>query len=88
MRLAVNTNDLADNGFVDHFKEIEQEKYQPRPSILDHSLTKSHTQSMGPEDKNNCAYKIILMFGIGFLLPWQCMLSSLDYLMIEVRDLS
>jgi len=43
---------------------------------------------MGPEDKNNCAYKIILMFGIGFLLPWQCMLSSLDYLMIEVRALS
>jgi hypothetical protein len=32
------------------------------------------------EDKGNVVYKIMLMYGIGLLVPWSVILSILDYL--------
>ena len=37
-------------------------------------------ESNGPDDKNNVCYIIFLMYGMGVLLPWNVILSSLDFL--------
>jgi hypothetical protein len=37
-----------------------------------------------PIDENNVCYWIFLMYGIGMLLPWNVILSCLDFLMYEV----
>ena len=32
-----------------------------------------------PEDRNNIAYYMVLLFGLGTLLPWNAVLTSLDF---------
>lgn len=44
----------------------------------------SATLSTTVEDKGHVVYIVVILYGIGFLLPWCCIISSLDYLQIEV----
>lgn len=32
-----------------------------------------------PEDKNNIAYYMMILFGIGVLMPWNAVLTALDF---------
>lgn len=41
---------------------------------------------MAPEEGAGTCYFIFLMYGIGVLLPWNVILSCLDFLMEEVRS--
>ena len=36
-------------------------------------------ESREPEDKGNVAYYLMLLFGIGALLPWNAILTALDF---------
>jgi hypothetical protein len=40
-----------------------------------------------PEDKYNLVYIVFIMYGIGVLLPWNVILSCLDFLMAVVSSL-
>ena len=42
------------------------------------------TDSLGVEDKGNKVYTIFLLYGIGVLLPWNVILSCLDFLSDKV----
>lgn len=37
-----------------------------------------------PTDKGNTVYKIFFLWGIGVLLPWNCILNVFDFLGNEV----
>ena len=45
-------------------------------------MTKEHA----PEDKNNIAYYMVLLFGLGTLLPWNAVLTSLDFFDSKMHD--
>jgi hypothetical protein len=38
-----------------------------------------------PEDKGNVAYYFMLLFGIGALLPWNAILTALDFFSEKVK---
>lgn len=38
-----------------------------------------------PEDKGGVAYFLMLMFGIGALLPWNAILTALDFFKEKVK---
>ena len=46
------------------------------------------TDSLGIEDKGNKVYIIFLLYGIGVLLPWNVILSCLDFMSDKVSFLS
>ncbi len=39
-----------------------------------------------PEDKHNIAYYLVLLFGLGTLLPWNAVLTSLDFFDSKMHD--
>lgn len=41
---------------------------------------------MAPKDKNNLVYYIFLYYGICALLPWNMILNSFDFFVIEVSS--
>jgi hypothetical protein len=38
-----------------------------------------------PEDKNNLVYMLMILFGIGALLPWNAILTALSFFEKKVR---
>ena len=38
-----------------------------------------------PEDKGKMAYYLMILFGIGALLPWNAILTSLDFFKAKVK---
>lgn len=39
----------------------------------------SYQKEKEPEDKNNSAYYLMILFGVGALLPWNAILTALDF---------
>ena len=66
----------ADDDF-DHFKRLN---FSDESSHDDEDLRSNSSQSDPVEDKGDVVYKIMLMYGIGMLVPWSVILSILDYL--------
>jgi hypothetical protein len=40
-----------------------------------------------PEDKGNVAYYLMMLFGVGALLPWNAILTALDFFSEKVINL-
>lgn len=51
--------------------------------VVDHS--KPLLKEKAPEDKNNIVYLLMVLFGIACLLPWNAVLTSLDFFINKVR---
>lgn len=51
-------------------------------SLYDNEETKE------PEDKNNIAYLLIMLFGLGALLPWNSICTALDFFSKKVKIMS
>ena len=49
---------------------------------LDH--TGDIEQIKDPEDKNHFVYMLFVLFGIGALLPWNAILTSMDFFKVKV----
>ncbi len=56
-------------------KKIEVEQFDA--SVLSHNEE--------PEDKGNVAYYLMLLFGVGALLPWNAILTALDFFIEHVQ---
>jgi hypothetical protein len=41
-----------------------------------------------PTDNKNVAYLLMLLFGIGSLLPWNAVLTAMDFFIDKVRTTS
>lgn len=51
-----------------------------------HDFGKPFIKEQIPEDKHNIAYYLVLLFGLGTLLPWNAVLTSLDFFDSKMHD--
>jgi hypothetical protein len=67
---------------MDTASESSSPLKMPSGTNLDHSDIPKYEE---PEDKGNVAYYLMLLFGIGALLPWNAILTALDFFSEKVR---
>ena len=79
--------DKADREKSDDHEEKLNFTAEPDVTIKEEvDLRSFSTESVAPQESSGTCYVIFLLYGIGLLLPWNVILSCLDFLMHEVSD--
>ena len=67
----------------DKYREIEEDTTSTEFKTTG-LITSHHVPQGEPTDPGNLAYYIFLLFGIGTLLPWNALLTALDFFQSRV----
>jgi hypothetical protein len=63
---------------------MKQDKVDPKLTTTNFSDNFDIPSIKLPEDKHNLVYLLMFLFGVGSLLPWNAILTSIDFFKTKV----